>query len=346
MKGFLCFIIVLSVGLTSCNKNNEMNDDRNAIVIIMQQCREVGLELGSTETITIDWGYGTVIETYTPQFPSYFNHSYDGTFTRTITITGVNITYFGCFSDFYSLTTLDVSRMPTLEYLNCNDMQLSYLDVSKNTKLTFLYCWGNRLSKLDVSNNIALVALVCSENSLTTLDVSRNIALTRLNCSINQLTVLDLSKNIALWALSCSMNQLTTLDVSNNTKLIDLDCYNNRISNLDLNKNTRLMKLICPNNQLATLDVSNNINLKHLNCHTNRISKLDVSHNIELTFMDCSINAFSGDGLNALFRNLHSNTSNAVTEDDYYIRINHNPGSDACDTSIAKEKGWRVENYY
>lgn len=105
-----------------------------------------------------------------------------------------------------------------LNYLVCNENQLTTLDVSKNTYLDFLQCSNNQLISLDVSKNTALTRLYCGKNQLTSLDVSKNCALTDLYCSYNQLTSLDLSKNVALTYLNCWENQLT-LDLSKNPLL-------------------------------------------------------------------------------------------------------------------------------
>jgi len=122
-------------------------------------------------TFTIDWGDGSAIETETlleyndswnEQY--VYNHNYSGTSSRTIIITGENITH-----------------------LICSDNQLTNLDVSKNTLLTLLVCSQNQLTSLDVSKNVALIKLLCRDNQLTNLDVSKNTMLMLLNCNGNQL---------------------------------------------------------------------------------------------------------------------------------------------------------------
>ena len=82
------------------------------------------------------------------------------------------------------VTNMDVADLtgiecfPELEYLNCDDNQLTSLDVSNNTALTNLDCYNNQLASLDVSNNTALTNLDCHNNRLTSLNLSNNTVLT------------------------------------------------------------------------------------------------------------------------------------------------------------------------
>ena len=183
-----------------------------------------------------------------------------------------------------------IEYFTALEWLYCNNNQLTTLDVSKNTALTTLRCYGNQLTALDVSKNTALTKLYCETNNLTTLDVSKNTALTKLRCNNNQLTSLDVSKNTALTQLWCYNNRLTNLDVSKNTALTELCCESNQLTTLDVSKNTALKGLGCDGNQLTTLDVRRNTALESLSCFANHLTTLDVSKNTALTNLYCVTN--------------------------------------------------------
>jgi uncharacterized protein len=185
------------------------------------------------------------------------------------------------------------------------------------TDITYLDCGDNQLTDLDVSRNTALTSLYCGGNKLEKLDVSRNTALTHLGCTNTQITNLDVSKNTALEKLYCHNNHLTNLDVSRNTALIGLYCYNNQLTDLDVSRNTALEVLLCSNNKLTYLDLSKNTVLRYLNFANNQ---------------------FSADALNALFETLPDNIM------DYKIVvIAQNPGTDACNIKIAKDKIWIVK---
>jgi hypothetical protein len=174
----------------------------------------VSLYLQGTGTPTIDWGDGSPSETsaIASGESKTFRHAYSGTGSRTITITGGNVTGLNC--TYNDLTALDVSKNTGLTTLDCGDNQLTALDVSKNTGLTYLYC---------------------DDNQLTSLDVRKNTGLTEFGCYGNQLTSLDVSKNTGLTTLGCYNNQLTSLDASGNTKLTDLWCHNNQFTAAGLN---------------------------------------------------------------------------------------------------------------
>ena len=112
------------------------------------------------------------------------------------------------------LTSLKgIEFFPNLQYLYCDENNLTSLNVSKNKKLEELYCDENNLNSLDVSQNTALEDLICSQNNLTSLDVGNNAALINLVCWKNQLTSLDVSNNPELKFLNCDQNQLTSLNV-------------------------------------------------------------------------------------------------------------------------------------
>jgi uncharacterized protein len=187
------------------------------------------------------------------------------------------------------LSFLDIRANTSLQWLYCDDNQLTTLDVSTNTALWQLYCNNNQLTTLDVSTNTALRRLSCNNNQLTTLDVSTNTALQQLYCNDNQLTTLDVSTNSALQQLSCNNNQLTTLNVSN-TALLWLSCCSNQLTSLDISTNTALSVLICDDNQLNSLGVSTNTALQQLHCNNNQLTTLNVSYNTDLRYLFCAGN--------------------------------------------------------
>ena len=65
-----------------------------------------------------------------------------------------------------NLQSLDVTELPSLVNLYCQNCAIETLDVSQNTELAMLLCDGNRLSSLDLSANQQLVSLGCNYNSL------------------------------------------------------------------------------------------------------------------------------------------------------------------------------------
>ena len=136
--------------------------------------------------------------------------------------------------------------------------------------------------------------------------------------------------------LNISYSQVTSLNLSEATELTTLWCLNCKLTSLDLSKNTELTKLISSSNQLSSLDLSKNIKLYSLDCSSNQLSSLDLTKNIELIELDCEENQFTQEAVNALLTSLpmgkYNNGESIST-----LKIN-----DKWDTSIAEEKGWKV----
>jgi len=200
--------------------------------------------------------------------------------------------------------------------------------------ITALWCEIIGITALEL-NVPALTWLICNHNQLTTLDLGKNTALKHLECYENKLTALDLSNNTALKYLTCHTNQIKSLDVSKNTALQYFDCSKNKLTALDVSKNTALERFSCYNNQLTTLDVSKNTALFGLYCGENQLKSLDLSKNTKLRRMNCQKNQLSAEALNAMFHTL------CETNNEYnFCSLYGNPGTETCDRSIARKKGW------
>ena len=135
--------------------------------------------------------------------------------------------------------------------------------------------------------------------------------------------------------LDCGYNNLTSLDVSKNTALTELNCSGNNLTSLDVSKNTALTDLFCRENNLTSLNVSGCTALTELDCYDNNLTSLNVSGCTALTDLSCGRNNLTSAALNQIFRDLPQVTSGT-------IYMNSNPGTETCDKSIAKNKGWNV----
>ena len=182
---------------------------------------------------------------------------------------------------------LDISGCTALEYLYCNNNNLTELDVTQNTALEYLICFNNNLTELDVTQNTALERIDCYNNALTELDVTQNTALEYLNCFNNNLTELDVTQNTALEVLYCRSCSLTELDVTQNTALEYLNCSENNLTELDVTQNTALRYLYCYENNLTELDVTQNTALERIDCYNNALTELDVTQNTALWILHC-----------------------------------------------------------
>ncbi|GAD05630.1 hypothetical protein PORCRE_1335 [Porphyromonas crevioricanis JCM 15906] len=144
-----------------------------------------------------------------------------------------------------------------ITFLDCGSSMLTSLDVTKAPSLSELDCEENQLTSLDVTKNLLLSELHCEENRISSLDVTKNVNLTDLNCSANQITLLNVVNNTELLELHCSSNKLTSLDVTKNTKLEELWCFDNQLSQLDLSKNKQLTELACSLNKIQGQSMDN-----------------------------------------------------------------------------------------
>ncbi|MDY2633107.1 MAG: hypothetical protein SOV83_00735 [Prevotella sp.] len=92
---------------------------------------------------------------------------------------------------------------------SCERNSLTALDVTKCPELEYLYCGQNRLESLDVTKCPALKCLSCDYNYyLEALDVSSCSGLKRLNCRGNALLNLDVTNCPDLDELCCDMNRI------------------------------------------------------------------------------------------------------------------------------------------
>jgi hypothetical protein len=92
-----------------------------------------------------------------------------------------------------NLKTLVVND-PKVEYILCDNNQLTILKLGKLPNLRYLYCINNKLKSLNVSGCLNLQDLNCMNNNLVNLDLSKCSKLETLSCKNNQLTTLDVSK--------------------------------------------------------------------------------------------------------------------------------------------------------
>ena len=118
-----------------------------------------------------------------------------------------------------SVSSLDVSNNPSLDYLVLDDSKIANLDVSNNTKLRELSLDRTQISSLDVSRNTELKTLHTEKVQLTQLNISANTKLKDLRASLNPMTTFVLGDNTALEYLDISACKLSTIDITKLTAL-------------------------------------------------------------------------------------------------------------------------------
>lgn len=193
--------------------------------------------------------------------------------------------------DFKNISSLEgIQSFTNLEWLSCNNNNLTSLNLAQNTKLNFIDCGYNDIENLDFSNNPLLITLRSSNNQLTNLNVTQNLNLETLGASSNLLETIDVSHNSRLNQLVLNNNELTDVNLLNNPLLRVFRCDLNQIAELNFVGNAALEVVYCANNMLTSLDFSQNPLLKIVYCVQNSITDIDLSQNPNLQSLECSLN--------------------------------------------------------
>lgn len=121
-----------------------------------------------------------------------------------------------------SVSSMGISDLSGVEFftninvLNCSGNNLTSLTVN-SLRLQYLVCEDNDLTSINIDNAPNLLTLDCRNNNLTVLDISNHSSLSAMDCSNNQITNLILNSRIVY--LICSDNPLQTIDVRFNLYL-------------------------------------------------------------------------------------------------------------------------------
>ena len=222
----LASFIVFASALCSCTAEAILFDefrkepqqqeppDETPKMTITTNAVQMAIFLAGSGTAEIDWGNGKENVTLSANFPGTpITRSYSSETTRTIIISGDNITG-----------------------VNCNANKITSIVLNEITTLTVLRCSENSLTDLETEQNIALRELYCNKNQLSALNIENNTALEIFNCAENDLTVLNVENNIMLQWLICADNKLSNFNITaNNNAIYWLDCQNNLFNTAQLN---------------------------------------------------------------------------------------------------------------
>lgn len=117
---------------------------------------------------------------------------------------------------FNHLTSIDVSQLIHLLWLQLRNNQITSLDLSNLTQLNRLDCQSNQLSSIDVNHQPGLEIFIASNNQISSFDFSANTALQRAYCDGNLMTSLDFSTNPNFFDLGCRNSpNLTSIKIKN-----------------------------------------------------------------------------------------------------------------------------------
>lgn len=166
-----------------------------------------------------------------------------------------------------ALTDIDLSTTPALMWLDAHSdgfgdepgiTMMSSIDVTKLPILQYLDMRGNELTQIDLSANPYLRWVNLNNNEITSVDFSHNPLLEEIDMSSNKLTTLNVSAQPELVSLTAGRNNLTAIDLSANTKIGHLYLDNNDIHDLDLSALKDLRRVTINGNGM-TADELNDI---------------------------------------------------------------------------------------
>ena len=156
------------------------------------------------------------------------------------------------------LTNLDLTTFVDLLDVGCTINQLTSLNISGLNQLQFLQCDTNQISNLDLSNKPDLKILYCADNNLSSLDLSGLINLEYLTVNYNPISEIDLTGINKIKGLQCLSTNITTIDVSNLPNLFTFLCgYNPLLERIFMKNGTiesGLNFLNLPNLQYVCVD--------------------------------------------------------------------------------------------
>jgi Leucine-rich repeat (LRR) protein len=135
---------LVALGYLALKMGFDMKAEKERTMTMTTSNDEVRFVLNGSGTATVDWGNGSEKKTLEISEYTDFSREFSNTNSRTVTISGMNISYFGCI--WGGLTELDVSGNTTLKELSLKVNQLTRLDLLKNTALTYVDIKANQLT--------------------------------------------------------------------------------------------------------------------------------------------------------------------------------------------------------
>lgn len=195
----------------SKNMDSYQNKEKNLsdCIIIEVEAKEgenISFNICATK-YTVDWGDNT----HNKQ--SFNKHTYQISKNATIIITGANFTAFHIPESGCIVKGLKI-KSPTLEKLDCSNLNLKNLDITQCPNLITLFCYKNKLRCLPLT----------FQKELTYLD-----------CKNNKLHDLNLSSCPGILTVICNNNNLQTINIKNCPEIVYINLFNNKLKKESLN---------------------------------------------------------------------------------------------------------------
>ena len=201
--------------------------------------------------------------------------------THYYTITEPEVLVYGTVTEFSaiysSITTVDVTKMPTLETLDLFGNPITTIDLSNNANLIQLLIGGSKVETLDLKGCPKLQYLNINSAAVSSMDLTNSGELITVLARASKMKNWDLTGATALEVLDCSFVGLESINLERATRLNQLACAGNNMQALDVAKCPNLLVLNCNKNNLTRLDLTKLPLLEELGCSNNLITELDMS---------------------------------------------------------------------
>lgn len=169
------------------------------------------------------------------------------------------------------------SLCPNLEFIRCEESQMTEINVQGLTKLQQLHCYNNQISSLDISGLESLWLCNAFQNNLSEISFDNCPSLQTLQIGDNKLKTLDCSgmKNLSL--LTAYRNKLESVAVEGCENLGQIDLEDNKIKSINLSDLTNLGTVELQKNELTDIILKNTPSIYMLGLYTNQLSRIDLT---------------------------------------------------------------------
>lgn len=190
-----------------------------------------------------------------------------------------------------ALENFDMTKLPSsIKVLSIKSLKLTSIDISSMPLLERLSCEQNSITSIAITNNTVIKSISCGSNKLESLSVAGCTNLQRLTAgSNNSLASVDISGCQSLETLALMNTRISEIDVQpirNSLKILTLSqCP---ISSIDLNGCYKLEQLSLNGTQVnGDISFPSCVNLQRFRIENTNVKTLDLSHNPQLFEIHC-----------------------------------------------------------
>lgn len=202
---------------------------------------------------------------------------------------------------------LDLSSLPNLEWLDCDNCEMQTINTANNPKLKSIKCSNGGVQSVDVSKSPHLFQLSLGENpGIEEIDLSMLEELENLSLFGCTNRIVHLPKSPSLKQFFIGRNVFSSedfktmpsmeIEFSQYPELVCAEINGWNIEAIDLSPCPNLRQLYASYNKLSSVDLSNNPLLEHLSLSFNsELSSLNLANSTNLTQLEAyGVSGISG----------------------------------------------------